>query len=167
MIGIHCVSGIRAPGMGVWGSALSRGQSKAWPASSPSLSHIQVCFLGCALLQSVRLINQRHVRSLPLDRKSVDIWYINIQTNTCNHSSKTGECRKLLKENEMPYHSDLGKRMVCECNLKLFCFASLPPSLFMVAQEGQTFGVRFKVFVTHRNRLNMANQIWFWRKSLF
>lgn len=147
--------------------------SQAWPAPSPihlhlklfrdlclsSLSRIQVCFLGCALL---RFENERHVRPLPLDRRSVGIWYINIQTNTCDRSSKTGECRKLLKRNEMPYRSGPWERMVCEYGSLelLFCFVSLPPSLFMVAQKEQTFGVRVEFFVTHRNRLNMASQIW-------
>lgn len=38
--------------------------------------------------------------------------------------------------------------MVCECNLELlFCLASLPASLFMVAQEGQTFDVRFEILL--------------------
>lgn len=62
----------------------------------------------------------------------------------------------------MPYHSGPGERMVCEFrNLELlFCLVSLPPSLFMGTQKGQTFGVRVEVFVTHRNRLNMASQIW-------
>lgn len=142
-IGGHCAPGIQSlKDGGVWGSALPH-RSKAWPAPSPthlhskmfwdlsfsSLSHMQVCFLGCALLQSVHFINEKHVRPLPLNRKSVDIWYISIQTNTCDPSSKTGECWKLLK-NEMPYHSGPGERMVCECNLKLlFCFASFPPSV--------------------------------------
>lgn len=113
-----CVSGIQALGIGVWGSALPH-QSKAWPAPSPthlhlklfqdlslsSLSCFQVCFLGCALLQSVHFKNERPVRPLPLDHKRVGIWYINIQTNTCNHSSKTGEYRKLLKRDKMPFRS--------------------------------------------------------------
>lgn len=111
-----------ALGMGVWGSALSH-LSQAWPAPShihlhlklfrdlcfSSLSRIQVCFLGCALL---RFKNERHVRPLPLDRRSVGIWYINIQTNTCDRGSKTGECRELLKRNEKPYHSGPWERMV-------------------------------------------------------
>lgn len=44
----------------------------------------------------------------------------------------------------MPYYSGSEERMVCEYNLELlFCFVSLPPSLSMVPQKGQTFGVRF------------------------
>lgn len=164
--------GYRLWGWGVWGSALPH-QSKAWPAPSPthlhlklfqdlslsSLSCFQVCFLGCALLQSVHFKNERPVRPLPLDRKRVGIWYINIQTNTCDHSSKTGEYRKPLKRDEMPFRSWKENGVWTQPGIVVLLCISSPFSVYG-GTDRANFWCKGRDFCYTQERVNMTSQIW-------